>query len=203
MCSVLFSVPKTAADPTGPEPTGSTIEPEITLEDIENNTNVEITPIPTSPPSTTSSDDGILGAGLLAIVLAAIALLIVVLVGVSVLVCCIGCTWRARKKCPPASEDVHHYDGIDSHGLYTETAPSTLATDRDQVSNIILGSLDPHALVNEEEVYYSSNQTSLSEGAASGRPQEYPTCVHTGRLKMTNNVAYWNRNELEDSGDYI
>ena len=200
MCSVLFSVPKTAAAPTGPEPTGpepteSTEDPEITLEDIENNTNVEITPTPTLPPSTTSSDDDILGAGLLAIVLAAIALLIVVFVGVSVLVCCIVCTWRARKKCPPASED-----GIDSHGLYTETASSTLATDRDQVSNIILGSLDPHALVNEEEVYYSSNQTSLSEGAASGRPQEY---LHTGRLKMTNNVAYWNRKELEDSGDYI
>ena len=200
MCSVLFSVPKTAADPTGPEPTGSTEDPEITLEDIENNTNVEITPTPTLPPS---SDDGILGAGLLGIVLAAVALLIVVLIGVSVLVCCIVCTWRARKKCPPASEDVQNYDGIDSHGLYTETASRTLATDRDQVSNIILGSLDPHALVNEEEVYYSSNQTSLSEEAASGRPQEYLTCVDTGRLKMTNNVAYWNHKELEDSGEYI
>ena len=103
-----------------------------------------------------------------------------------------------KKVSPPASED-----GIDSHGLNTETASSTLAMDRDQVSNIILGSLDPHALVNEEEVYYSSNQTSLSEGAASGRPQEYPTCVHTSRLKMTNNVAYWNCIELEDLGDYI
>ena len=167
-----------------------------TTEDVESVT-VERSPTPTLSLET-SSDNGTELLGILWIVLTAVAVLIMGLVGVSVLVCCIVCTCRACRKRAPASEEVHYYDSIDLHGIYTET---TSATDRDGVLHIPLGSL-------ETEAYYTSinDETHPHVAVTTGdRPQDIMTAVHTGRVKMSENVAYWNREKLvnDNLAEYI
>ena len=131
--------------------------------------------------------------------LVAVAVVILALVGVSVLVCCTVFSCRACRKSAPESEEVHHYDSIDLHGIYTETASHTRATDRDGGLHIPLGSL-------ETEAYYTSidDETHPHMAVTTGdRSQDIMTAVHIGRVKMSQNVAYWNRGKLDNSAEDI
>ena len=124
--------------------------------------------------------------------LATAALLIVCILTV------IACYILKFRRSTQATEEVHHYDHIDSHGIYSETLPNT--TDRQPALPTLPATDVP---LRDTEPYYTSILYSQPV-RVTDEPQDYLTAMQTlDRMEMTTNVAYKNHGDFENSREYI
>ena len=177
---------------TDSEPTAS-IEPVNTTVQT-----MEATPA-NNTPSSSSSPHASPGSGYspIGIWIAIVAAVLLTICNMTVVVCCIFVKCRASKKCVQATEEeMHHYDYIDMHGIYSETVPNT--TGRQPV---LLTPPATDVQQRDTEPYYTSiyGQPVI----VTDRPQDHLTAVHTGQTEMTTNVAYMNHEVFDDSREYI
>ena len=152
---------------------------------------------------------------------------------VTILVCCIVVKSRTHNKRPPATEEVHYYDYIDSHGVYSltqgarETPPLNvpaashrLAEEYNERGSVYIqmaprpateqplqtlpGTLDRQVSLDETGPYYTSIKDSLPCASVTPTGSEGKIHLITNSIEMTSNVAYPAVNEcFEDSGGYI